>query len=28
MLIWNPEKSEINDEVRIMDYLGPNKPNE
>ena len=26
MLIWDPEKSEINDEVRIMDYLGPNKP--
>ncbi len=27
MLIWDPEKSEINDEVRIMDYLGPNMPN-
>ena len=28
MLIWDPEKGEINDEVRVMDYLGPNKPNE
>ena len=28
MLTWDPEKSEINDEVRIMDYLGPSKSNE
>ncbi len=27
MLIWDPEKSEINDEVRVMDYLGPGEPN-
>lgn len=23
MIIWDPEKGEINDEVRIEDYLGP-----
>lgn len=23
MIIWDPEKSAINDEVRIADYLGP-----
>ncbi len=23
MIIWNPEKCSINDEVRIDDYLGP-----
>jgi hypothetical protein len=28
MLIWDPEKSEINEEVIIADYLGPSRPNE
>lgn len=28
MIIWEPEKSEINEEVRIVDYLGPDKPKE
>ena len=28
MLIWDPEKSGINEEVRIVDYLGPSKPSE
>jgi hypothetical protein len=23
MIIWDPEKCDINDELRIMDYLGP-----
>lgn len=23
MLVWNPDKCAINDEVRIVDYLGP-----
>ena len=28
MIIWEPEKSGINEEVSIMDYLGPAKPND
>jgi hypothetical protein len=23
MIIWDPEKCAINDEVRLVDYLGP-----
>jgi|GEM_PF-756848 len=26
MLIWDPDKCSINDEVRLADYLGPRKP--
>ena len=26
MLVWNPAKCAINDEVRIADYLGPGEP--
>jgi hypothetical protein len=26
MIIWNPEKSGINEEVCIVDYLGPSNP--
>ena len=25
MIIWNPDKCSINDEIRIADYLGPCK---
>ncbi|MCI0550035.1 MAG: DUF2442 domain-containing protein [Anaerolineae bacterium] len=25
MIIWNPEKCEINDEINITDYLGPTR---
>lgn len=25
MIIWNPEKSAINDEINIVDYLGPTR---
>lgn len=27
MMIWDPEKSGINEEVRIADYPGPSQPN-
>ena len=27
MIIWDPEKSGINDEINIVDYLGPTKVN-
>ncbi len=26
MLVWNPAKCTINDEVRVADYLGPGEP--
>jgi len=26
MLIWDPDKCAINDEIRIADYLGPTNP--
>jgi len=26
MIIWDPDKCAINDEVRLADYLGPHKP--
>lgn len=25
MIIWDPEKSGINDEINILDYLGPTR---
>jgi len=25
MIIWDPEKCAINDEIRIVDYLGPHR---
>ena len=25
MIIWNPDKSSINDEISILDYLGPTR---
>ncbi len=28
MLIWDPEKSGINDEINIIDYLGPTRADE
>lgn len=28
MIIWDPDKCGINDEVRIVDYLGPGSNNE
>ena len=28
MIIWNPGKCGINEEISIVDYLGPSKPNE
>ena len=28
MIIWNPEKSGINDEINIVDYLGPTRADE
>ena len=28
MIIWDPEKSGINDEINILDYLGPTRANE
>ncbi len=28
MIIWDPDKCAINDEVRITDYLGPSKSSE
>jgi len=28
MIIWDPEKSAINDEINIVDYLGPTRANE
>ncbi len=28
MIIWNPEKSGINDEINIVDYLGPTRIDE
>ncbi|HLO17312.1 MAG TPA: DUF2442 domain-containing protein [Anaerolineales bacterium] len=28
MIIWNPEKSGINDEINILDYLGPTRADE
>ena len=28
MIIWEPEKSGINDEINIVDYLGPTRANE
>jgi hypothetical protein len=28
MIIWDPDRCAINDEVRIADYLGPNKGGE
>ena len=28
MIIWNPEKSGINDEINIVDYLGPTRVND
>ncbi|HLO31564.1 MAG TPA: DUF2442 domain-containing protein [Anaerolineales bacterium] len=26
MIIWDPEKSGINDEISLIDYLGPTRP--
>ena len=26
IIIWDPDKSGINDEISILDYLGPSKP--
>ena len=26
MIIWDPDKCSINDELRLADYLGPHKP--
>jgi hypothetical protein len=28
MLIWDPEKSGINDEINILDYVGPTRADE
>lgn len=28
MIIWDPDKSEINDEINILDYLGPTRADE
>jgi Protein of unknown function (DUF2442) len=28
MIIWDPEKSGINDEINIIDYLGPTRAND
>jgi len=28
MIIWDPEKSGINDEINILDYLGPTRTDE
>ena len=28
MVIWDPEKSGINDEINIIDYLGPTRAND
>ena len=28
MIIWDPEKCEINDEINILDYLGPTRTQE
>lgn len=28
MIIWDPKKTAINDEVNILDYLGPTRANE
>jgi hypothetical protein len=28
MIIWDPEKSGINDEINILDYLGPTRADE
>lgn len=28
MIIWDPEKSSINDEISIVDYLGPTRADE
>jgi len=28
MIIWDPEKSGINDEINILDYLGPTRAEE
>jgi len=28
MIIWDPEKSGINDEINIIDYLGPTRTND
>jgi hypothetical protein len=28
MIIWDPQKSGINDEINIVDYLGPTRVNE
>jgi hypothetical protein len=28
MIMWNPEKSGINDEINIVDYLGPTRADE
>jgi hypothetical protein len=25
MILWDPEKCEINDEINILDYLGPTR---
>jgi len=25
MIIWDPEKSGINDEINVVDYLGPTR---
>jgi hypothetical protein len=28
MIIWDPDKSGINDEIKIVDYLGPARPDD